>query len=75
MVDDYVDAFVTHTRGFRVQTNILSKQDDFSTFSTKALDIYKLPHSLIYMRTTKRMNCFKKSNIFYHTVPRIVKIF
>ena len=47
------DAFVTHTRGFRVQTNILSKQDDFSTFSTKALDIYKLPHSLIHMSTTK----------------------
>ena len=69
------DAFVTDTRGFRVQTNILSKQDDFSTFSTKALDIYKLPHSLIHMSTTKRMSCCKTSNIFYPTVPRIVKIF
>ena len=69
------DAFVTDTRGFRVQTNIVSKQDDFSTFSTKALDIYKLPHSLIHMSTTKRMSCCKTSNIFYSTVPRIVKIF
>ena len=71
MVDDYV---WTH-RGFRGQTNMLSKQDDFSTFSRKALDIHKLPHSLRYMSTTKRMSCFKTSNIFYPTVPRIVKIF
>ena len=28
-----------HTWGFRVQTNMSGKQDDFSTFSTKALDI------------------------------------
>ena len=69
------DAFVTHTRGFRGQTNISSKQDDFSTFSTKALDIYKLPHSLKYMSTTKWMTCFKTSNIFYSRLPRIVKIF
>jgi len=69
------DAFVTHTRRFRGQINISSKQDDFSTFSTKALDIYKLPHSLIYISTTKRMSCFKTANIFYPTVPRIVKIF